>query len=104
MTESAHLIWKLRCERCIAKGDDPTFSHTDTEIHNKWVSALNKRIAIDCALTDKTKYGRMAIPEGTVYRTWRRCLKNESDLPEKWIKSLGVLVCIAALRPPGRNG
>ena len=34
ITESAHLIWVLRCERRIAKGDNPRDYHTEKSIRD----------------------------------------------------------------------
>ncbi|OSD02360.1 hypothetical protein PYCCODRAFT_396873 [Trametes coccinea BRFM310] len=42
--ESAHLIWKLRCERVIAK-DGVEFS--TQEVTNRWYAALSNRISLE---------------------------------------------------------
>ncbi|KAG1770152.1 hypothetical protein EV702DRAFT_953869, partial [Suillus placidus] len=39
--ESAHLIWKLRCQRAIKFGGDKEKYHSETEILNKWIHAIN---------------------------------------------------------------
>jgi hypothetical protein len=44
MSESAFLIWKLRCERRITKEDNPEKFHSETEIHNRWVATINSRL------------------------------------------------------------
>lgn len=53
IAESAHLIWKLRCERRIKNEDNPELFHTETEIHNRWLATINKRLTIDCITTNK---------------------------------------------------
>jgi hypothetical protein len=38
ITESAHLIWKLQCEkRHISFEDDPEKHHSEVEVHHQWV-------------------------------------------------------------------
>lgn len=36
ISESAYLIWKIRCEHRIEREDDPTKQHSHREIHNRW--------------------------------------------------------------------
>jgi ribonuclease HI len=55
ISESSYLIWKLQCERRIQHGDNPEQKHTRTEIHNRWLATINKRLRIDCIATDKRK-------------------------------------------------
>jgi hypothetical protein len=56
VTESAHLIWKLRCERRIARGDDPDRQHSIDKIHNRWLSAMNQRLTMDRLLTNQNRW------------------------------------------------
>jgi ribonuclease HI len=56
VSESAFLIWKLRCERAIAGK-----THTPTEIHNRWVGTINKRLTEDCLLTDARCFEKKAL-------------------------------------------
>ena len=44
VSESMYMIWKIRCERTIRWGSDPTKMHTTHEIHNKWLQAVNSRL------------------------------------------------------------
>ncbi|KAJ7501543.1 hypothetical protein B0H11DRAFT_1713398, partial [Mycena galericulata] len=44
ITESLHIIWKLRCERVIGRKGDPM---SEQEIHNRWIHAINEQIEID---------------------------------------------------------
>jgi ribonuclease HI len=50
MTESAHLIWRMRCERIIERNNREQW-HTAQEIKNRWYGAINKRLALDQAMT-----------------------------------------------------
>jgi ribonuclease HI len=88
VSESAHLIWKLRNERVIGeKGPAST-----REIHNRWIKSINNRIALDCALTDATKYGKKSIRKSVVRKTWCKVLCDEDRLPDDWTRETGVLV------------
>ncbi|KAF8236317.1 hypothetical protein L208DRAFT_1530539 [Tricholoma matsutake] len=42
VTESVHLIWKLRCEKVIKFEGDPDKFHSPDEIHNRWVAQVNR--------------------------------------------------------------
>jgi len=92
MTESAHLIWRIRCERVLERSDRDQW-HTAKEISNRWQSTLNKRLALDQAMTSR-KYGSKAIKAKTVLHTWSGILQNEQSLPDDWIGFPGVLVGI----------
>ncbi|KIJ06161.1 hypothetical protein PAXINDRAFT_92421 [Paxillus involutus ATCC 200175] len=103
MSESAHLIWKLRCERAIKLEGDTSKFHTREEIQNRWIFAMNSRLKMDMLLTDRARYGKKAIPQKTVLQTWSGVLLDEDNLPDNWIWQSGVLVGITSQRPPGRN-
>ncbi|KAJ7615152.1 hypothetical protein DFH06DRAFT_919230, partial [Mycena polygramma] len=90
ISESAHLIWRLRNERVINGKDPPS----ETEIQNRWEHSLNIRISLDCLLTNKAKYGSKAIKKSLVLRTWSGILQNEDRLPADWTRETGVLVGI----------
>ncbi|KAJ7352012.1 hypothetical protein DFH08DRAFT_693556, partial [Mycena albidolilacea] len=87
MAESAHLIWKIRCDRVMQKnGAHPT----EIEVHNKWVLAMNNRLKLDCQMTDDRKYEKKAVPVKTVLRTWTGVLQDENKLPTNWTGEAGV--------------
>ncbi|PBK85248.1 hypothetical protein ARMGADRAFT_942345 [Armillaria gallica] len=95
MMEMVHLIWKIRCQQRIQQGDnDPTSWHARDEVRNLWLTALNKRLMIDCVLVNKHKYGTKALKKAMVLLTWRGTLLNERALPEDWTDQSGVLVGI----------
>ncbi|KAI0683429.1 ribonuclease H-like protein [Cytidiella melzeri] len=81
MTESAHLIWRLRCERRIDRKGE---THSLTEIDRKWLTAMNMRVTMDSELT-KPKYGKRKLPKHVVLRTWSNILDRDCDLPLDWI-------------------
>ncbi|KAI0344347.1 hypothetical protein BDW22DRAFT_1316404, partial [Trametopsis cervina] len=90
MTESAHLIWRLRCERVIDRCDDEFPLHTHHEIDARWLAAMNARLTLDRELT-KHKYGTRRLPRATVLRTWSGTLRDEHHLPDDWLNT-GFLV------------
>ncbi|KAJ7266621.1 hypothetical protein C8J57DRAFT_1182374 [Mycena rebaudengoi] len=90
MSESAHLIWRIRCERVI-QGKNPA---SLPEIRNRWLKSINNRLAIDCARTNDRKYGKRSIKPSVVKQTWKNTLNNEDSLPKDWPREVGVLVGI----------
>ncbi|KAL4255512.1 hypothetical protein AB1N83_014246 [Pleurotus pulmonarius] len=90
ISESAYLIWKLRCERVIQNGNT-VFSIQ--EVNNRWLAAINNRLELDCDMTDKS-LGKRALKAKVVLQTWKGALKGEGQLPRNWIKTGGVLVGI----------
>ncbi|KAL4255818.1 hypothetical protein AB1N83_014347 [Pleurotus pulmonarius] len=90
ISESAHLIWKLRCERVISNENRP---FTSREVENKWVHAMNERLDLDKKLTHE-RYKSKSKKKRTVLNTWRRVLSGEDSLPRDWTTISGVLVGI----------
>lgn len=78
ISESAHLIWKIRNDRVI--NDKPNY--TPREIEQRWSHAVNRRIRLDCILSDKKKFKKKAIQVSLVLKTWQGTLLKESSLPE----------------------
>ncbi|KAJ7732743.1 ribonuclease H-like protein [Mycena maculata] len=99
ISKSAFLIWKIRCERLMSRNSP----HSETEIHNRWVATINKRLKIDRLLTDISRYGSHALHVNTVLKTWDGVLMDNKTLPDNWIWQSEVLVGIGNFRPPGRN-
>ncbi|KAJ6528953.1 hypothetical protein B0H19DRAFT_1214591 [Mycena capillaripes] len=98
VSESAHLIWKVRNERVI-RGR----KHTESEIHNRWLSCMNMQLKMDQLLTDRSRYGNRASEIKKVLLTWDGVLMDNKNLPGNWIWQSGVLVGIGKFRPLGRN-
>jgi hypothetical protein len=92
ISESAYLIWTLRCERVIQ--DNP---HTPQSIKMRWNNRIDARIDIDRRLA-KLKRNPAQITK--VNHTWQPLLKNTHDLPPNWVTNLEVLVGIKPSRPP----
>lgn len=99
MSETAYLIWKMRNERRTRDGDDQT-GDTINETTRRWNYTSNKRLTIDRALTDSTRFQKKALDDKLVKATWRKCLENEADILDDWFKLRGILVGIA--EAPGK--
>ncbi|KAG1794080.1 hypothetical protein EV424DRAFT_1475545 [Suillus variegatus] len=94
MLESAHLIWKLRCERVIKYEGKHEKFHSETEVYNRWVHTMNTRLKFNQLLTDLSRYGNKALKSEMVLKTWSR---------NNWVHKSGVLVGMAPCHPAGRN-
>lgn len=90
ISESAHLIWKIRNDRVINERPNYTLH----EIEQQWSHAINRRMRLDCILSDKKKFQKKAIRVPLVLKTWRGMLLHESSLPEDWTRENRVLVGI----------
>ncbi|KAF8912565.1 hypothetical protein CPB85DRAFT_1220060, partial [Mucidula mucida] len=86
ISESAHLIWKLRNERVI--NEKPPSSRR--EIENRFRYTINRRLELDCLLSDKKRFGKKAISKSLVLNTWRDVIPNDDDRT----RESGVLVGI----------
>jgi ribonuclease HI len=96
ISTSMHLIWKLSNERVFE-----TFTPaTDSEIHNRWVAMINSALERDQILTNRARFGSLAIKKKIGLNTWSSTLLNEDSLPDNWTKSKGVLV---GIRPATRK-
>jgi hypothetical protein len=98
ISETAHLIWKLRCTRVIERGSDPTKYFSEREIHNRWLSCINQRLRIDLLLTDRRKFGNRASNFKLILSTWKRVIKDAENLQDIQILQSRVLVGIDPLR------
>lgn len=103
ISESAHLIWKMRCERVIRHGDDPARRHTPMEAENRWLLAINTRLKLDKLYTNRKVYGKRSMKRATVIKTWHGVLTDEQNLSYDWVRQSGGLVGIAARRRNGWN-
>jgi len=99
--ESAHLIWKLRCQWIIENKGNLTKLPTREEIHNRWVKSMNLRLKFDKLQMDTKRYGSRAMKSDLVLKTWSGILLDEDNLPDNWIWESGVLVGITLPRPLG---
>ena len=86
-SESAYLIWVLRCERTIQLKD-----HTEEEIERRWLSQINQRLTNDKITATKIK--KDAPTTSLIIQTWKKMFNPQTD-PERqptWLQSREVLV------------
>ncbi|KAJ7631944.1 hypothetical protein DFH06DRAFT_1438544, partial [Mycena polygramma] len=88
ITESAHLIWRIRNERVIQQSGPASIPM----IRNRWLKTINNRLAIDCLMTDRITYAKKALTISLVRSTWEKTLRDERTLAKDWPKRVGVLV------------
>ena len=103
LSESAYLIWRLRCEWRIERAEDQQNLHTEAEISNRWLVLINMRLKLDCLMANRWKFGRKAIDPVVVMKTWNGVLHDERGLPDNWVLETGVLVGMRVECPLGRN-
>ncbi|KAF9028876.1 hypothetical protein BDZ89DRAFT_898370, partial [Hymenopellis radicata] len=92
LSESAHLIWSLRCERVIVYQNSPEKWLSTTHIKNLWRERINERIRLDCLMTSRARFGSSALSEHTVTTTWSGTLRDEGALPAQWVRQPEFLV------------
>ncbi|KAH9054174.1 hypothetical protein EDB87DRAFT_1780248 [Lactarius vividus] len=85
ISESAYLIWVLRCERAIQMK-----THSAQEIKNRWLRAINIRLTNDKITTSKIKRKNTTLQ--LAVSTWKAVLDREWELPPNWITHREVLV------------
>jgi hypothetical protein len=88
VSESAYLIWKIRCKRVI---DTKSPHLRENEIEDLWFRTMNDKIEFDFDLTNKRKYGNKALKKKVVLDTWEGMVE-QPDPAKDWKKSGGVLV------------
>jgi hypothetical protein len=77
MSESAYLIWKIRCERVIREE-----TATPAEVCRRWEHMISSRIDLDKNMSS-SKYGRKALDKNLVKCTWKGTLQdNVINVPD----------------------
>jgi len=76
ISESAHLIWKIRCEWQVGRGGSYEKLHHQKEIKNMWFLAMYQRLLLDKWSSD-TKYGGKALRKSTLVNTWKHLIPSE---------------------------
>ena len=94
ISESAHLIWVLRCERVIQERRLST-----PEVQARWFQVINARLSEDKITATRVKRNKTFT--SLVSSTWEPILSHDSDvpLPRNWLSNLEVLVGTRMLRP-----
>ncbi|KAH9906095.1 uncharacterized protein BXZ73DRAFT_94625 [Epithele typhae] len=99
-TESAHLIWKLRCERVIGRENEP---FNENEVRNRWYATLERRLDLERRYAALTEGRQRAKRLKTVDAIWTPLIQYNEDLPPNWVEKCGVLVGICKT-PCRRSG
>ncbi|KAH9927952.1 uncharacterized protein BXZ73DRAFT_48567, partial [Epithele typhae] len=92
ISESAYLVWKLRCERVIANNGD---EFSNKEIENRWYATIDRRLTLDrrvATLTESEKKRKAMI--ASVERVWGTLIDDSESLRHDWVTNRGVLVGI----------
>ncbi len=87
ISESAHLIWVLRCERAMHWQNK---SHTAQEARARWLRQINIRLTDDKIIATKVKRDKASTR--LVKDTWEQLLAKDTELPSDWLYSREVLV------------
>ena len=61
VSESAHLIWRLRCKWKISEGAAPEKIPSDDAVREMWLRNINHRLQLEMLQMDKLQYGRKAL-------------------------------------------
>ncbi|KAI9056414.1 hypothetical protein FKP32DRAFT_1585912 [Trametes sanguinea] len=89
--ESAHLIWKLRCERVIANNGA---EFTQREVTNRWYAALTRRLDVERRVASLTPGKKGMARAKRLDGVWRPLLEGDSLDSHEWVTDIGVLVGI----------
>ncbi|KAJ7763800.1 hypothetical protein B0H16DRAFT_1661741 [Mycena metata] len=81
-----HLIWKLRVDRVMV---NPNMPLNKDAIHNQWLKMVNAGLQRDRILTNKRRFGTLALKKQIVLNTWSGLLMDENSLPDDWISTRG---------------
>jgi ribonuclease HI len=89
LSEAAHLVWVLRCERVI---QEKTLN--EREIRKRWNRVINERLTTDRLTAHQKKRDK----KFTIIakNTWEKLLKRNGTLPMNWFQNREVLVGIGA--------
>ncbi|KAH7910890.1 ribonuclease H-like protein [Hygrophoropsis aurantiaca] len=93
ISESATLIWAVRCDATI-NGNNPSAEI----ITKRWHNQVEKRLHTDVA-NARRKNAKPALLK-RVHDTWNGTLENESSLPKDWVSTREVLVGIKPAQVP----
>jgi len=85
MTESAHAIWALRCQRVIEHENDQAKAMTELKVKHYWTTIIQARLDQDRAQTNIHKFGSRAILDDKVLQTWSGTSRDEDNLPPNWV-------------------
>ncbi|KAH0834668.1 hypothetical protein J3R83DRAFT_10183, partial [Lanmaoa asiatica] len=91
ISESAHLIWSLRCDRVING-----IRHDKKTIETRWLHKINTRLDMDRHSAHSPHY---PLTISRIKNTWQHLLSQNQPPPENWANRPEVLVGIKLPRP-----
>ncbi|KAH7918118.1 hypothetical protein BV22DRAFT_1012614, partial [Leucogyrophana mollusca] len=97
ISESAHLIWALRCARVIGGN-----THTENAIRSRWTNSINKRLQADRSTA--TTIRRNPKFTSKVRYTWSSIIETSPPSTVNWVTNPEVLVGIILPRPSVDGG
>jgi hypothetical protein len=87
ISEAAHLVWVLRCERVIQE------KNLDEQgISRRWYRAINERLTTDRIIAHQVKRDHKLTKLAKL--TWKKLLEQNGTLPSNWFQKREVLVGI----------
>ena len=93
ISESAYLIWTIRCERSIQGR-----THTPDTIIKRWHNTLLRRLQLDRAIAASSR--RNLKLTQLIHSTWNGIIRMNNPPQENWVINPEVLVGITLPRPP----
>ena len=87
LSEAAHLVWVMRCERVIQEK-----VLNEQGIKNRWLRAINERLTTDRLTAHKSKRDKKFTT--LAKNTWEKVLRRNGTLPLNWFRNREVLVGI----------
>ncbi|KIK39710.1 hypothetical protein CY34DRAFT_25139 [Suillus luteus UH-Slu-Lm8-n1] len=93
ISESAYLIWTMRCERTIRDT-----AHTEENTRKRWANVIDRRLQLNRAIASKMRQNTKTTT--AVRNTWSDIINtNTQPLQQDWVTNLEVLVGIDLPRP-----
>ncbi|EPS96543.1 hypothetical protein FOMPIDRAFT_1130233 [Fomitopsis schrenkii] len=85
ITESAHLVWRLRCARVIGHGEDADWQHSPKAVETMWLRVINSRLRQDVTATH-SRFGRQALHPKLVADMWKGVVQLDTAPLAEWVK------------------
>ncbi|KAH6910868.1 hypothetical protein BKA70DRAFT_1424541 [Coprinopsis sp. MPI-PUGE-AT-0042] len=108
ISETAYLIWRMRCEWIIDKEADPSRKPSRAEAKRRWQKTIQARLDLDILATNSRRYEKKARKTAQVLDTWQNVVECRETLKQsvKQHRNRGVVLVGNAHpeRPQGQPG
>ncbi|KIJ44422.1 hypothetical protein M422DRAFT_252017 [Sphaerobolus stellatus SS14] len=101
ISESAHLIWRMRCEWRISGEGQPEKHITPNEVTHRWYKTIGLRALQDVLSANTARYGKKAVRKEMVDSTWEKLLGVDNFWRWNLEEVIEFLVGIPPGQPPG---